>query len=49
MRMHRMRCIRHNPVSTKESIMTKIEKVFFLGKTHTTVNRAPSVQQRGIA
>lgn len=49
MRMHRMRSIRHNPVSIKESVMSKIEKVFFSGKTHTTFDRDPSVQQRGIA
>ena len=44
-----MRLISHNPASIKESIMSKIEKVFFSGKTHITVNRHPSVQQRGIA
>lgn len=47
--MHRMRFIRVPPVSIKESVMSKIENVFFSSKTHTTVNRDPGVQQRGIA
>ena len=33
------------PLSIKEFIMTKIEKVLFSGNTHTTVNRDPAVQR----
>jgi Ohr subfamily peroxiredoxin len=34
-----------NPIFSKESIMTTIDKVLFSGNTHTTVNRDPSVQR----
>jgi Ohr subfamily peroxiredoxin len=33
------------PPSIKETFVTKIEKVIFSGKTHTTVNRDPGVQR----
>jgi Ohr subfamily peroxiredoxin len=40
----RVKVIQH-PLFIKESIMTKIEKVIFSGKTHTTVNRDASAQR----
>jgi osmotically inducible protein OsmC len=37
--------IQPTPLSIKESIMTKIEKVLFSGNTHTTINRDPNAQR----